>query len=160
MPTKIYTAFQLFVRQCLLYPLDSPFLPSEADVKSGVSYAAGQKIGSYTGGPVWQVDQGIDLDWDSALIYAEYLEDDGVTIAATPQNIWHLPTLSELLIAETNSWVSDGSGLPGGFRDGHRYWSSLEVDSEIAWFAYGNSVGHVSSNYGNKNVQYAVRCAR
>ena len=39
MPTKIYTAFQLFVRQCLLYPLISPFLPPVNKVEKNYSYA-------------------------------------------------------------------------------------------------------------------------
>lgn len=44
-----YTPFSLFIRQCLLYPLASPFLPAEEDVKLGVSYASGQKTGTFSG---------------------------------------------------------------------------------------------------------------
>lgn len=40
------TPFQQFIRQCLLYPLASPFLPPEAKVEKDFSYAAGQKIGT------------------------------------------------------------------------------------------------------------------
>ena len=41
-----FTPFSLFIRQALLYPLISPFLPAEADVKKGVSYANSQKTGT------------------------------------------------------------------------------------------------------------------
>jgi hypothetical protein len=40
------TAFNCFVRQCLLYPLTSPFLPPIDKVELGHSYAAGAKIGT------------------------------------------------------------------------------------------------------------------
>jgi len=46
-----FTAFQLFLRQCLLYPLTSPFLPPEDKVEDGYSYAAGQKTGTLTPTP-------------------------------------------------------------------------------------------------------------
>lgn len=36
----------LYIRQALLYPLDSPFLPPENKVLSGYSFAAGRKTGS------------------------------------------------------------------------------------------------------------------
>ncbi len=38
--------FDLFIRQALLYPLTSPFLPAEDKVKKNHSYAAGRLIGS------------------------------------------------------------------------------------------------------------------
>jgi len=44
------TAFNLFIRQCLLYPLASPFLPAPADVRKDLSYANGSKIGTLVGG--------------------------------------------------------------------------------------------------------------
>jgi len=45
-----YLPFQLFIRQCLLYPLTSPFLPPPEKVEKDFSYAAGQKIGTLEGG--------------------------------------------------------------------------------------------------------------
>jgi len=45
------TPFSLFIRQALLYPLVSPFLPQPSDVKKDVSYASGQKVGTYEAGP-------------------------------------------------------------------------------------------------------------
>lgn len=42
----------LFIRQALLYPLDSPFLPPENKVLKDYSYAAGRKTGSLIC-PVW-----------------------------------------------------------------------------------------------------------
>jgi hypothetical protein len=44
------TPFALFIRQCLLYPLQAPFLPPEDKVLLGFEYAAGQKIGSRPAG--------------------------------------------------------------------------------------------------------------
>jgi len=41
-----YLPLDLFIRQALLYPLDSPFLPPENKVEEDYSYAAGKKIGS------------------------------------------------------------------------------------------------------------------
>jgi len=41
-----FTAFQLFIRQALLYPLTSPFLPPPDKVQKDFSYAAGQKVGT------------------------------------------------------------------------------------------------------------------
>lgn len=43
----------LFIRQALLYPLTSPFLPPENKVFKDYSYAAGKKIGSFEA-----------IDWD------------------------------------------------------------------------------------------------
>lgn len=40
------TAFQLFIRQALLYPLTAPFLPAVDDVRVGVIYSAGQLTGT------------------------------------------------------------------------------------------------------------------
>jgi hypothetical protein len=44
------TPFSLFIRQCLLYPLASPFLPPENKVEKDYSYAAGQKTGTLEAG--------------------------------------------------------------------------------------------------------------
>lgn len=45
-----YLPFQLFLRQALLYPLTSPFLPPVDKVELGYSYAAGEKVGTLVGG--------------------------------------------------------------------------------------------------------------
>lgn len=44
---KMISGFNLFVRQALLYPLTSPFLPAIEDVKEGVIYGGGSLIGIY-----------------------------------------------------------------------------------------------------------------
>ncbi len=41
-----YLPFNLFMRQALIYPLVSPFLPPANKVKNGYSYAAGNLIGT------------------------------------------------------------------------------------------------------------------
>ncbi|MCF6240493.1 MAG: hypothetical protein L3J74_04005 [Bacteroidales bacterium] len=43
-------------------------------------------------GPAWPDD---GLSWYEADSICKYLSEDGLTIAATPQNIWRLPTLEE-----------------------------------------------------------------
>jgi len=44
------TPFQQFIRQCLLYPLTSPFLPPANKVQKDFSYSAGQLIGTLEAG--------------------------------------------------------------------------------------------------------------
>jgi len=135
----------------------------------------------------WQTpDPGIDLCWDNSFCsagsglldplgngsvllgakeYCRYLNSNGTTLncsggSCTIVDYWHLPKLSELMVAQSNSWISDGTGQPGGFRDGIYYWSGLEVGANGAWGAYGDSGGYVNSDDGFKVRQYAVRCAR
>jgi len=64
------TPLNLFIRQALLYPLDSPFLPPENKVEEDYSYAAGQKTGSLE--PTQE--QGIPKTGQT-ISYADY--DDG-----------------------------------------------------------------------------------
>ncbi len=134
----------------------------------------------------WQTDPSLDLCWDSsfcsagsglldplgngsvligAIEYCQYLNSNGTTLncsggSCTPVNYWHLPNEAELMIALSNSWISGGSGEPGGFRDGDVYWSSLGNGANVAWGAYGNSNGRVGTYNDFKGYQYAVRCAR
>jgi hypothetical protein len=122
-----YTPFSLFIRQALLYPLASPFLPAEADVKLDVSYANGQKTGTYdplVPALVWQTDPNLTFSHGDALSYAEYLEEDGVTVNENPQNIWRLPTILELMTALNETYLPGGSGIPSGFNTTNNYWSS------------------------------------
>ena len=153
----IKTGFNLFVRQALLYPLTSPFLPSVADVKKDVSYANGELVGILEAGvPVltWSSSYGSYLDWLTALIWAEYLEIDGVTVSETPQNLWRLPYLEEL-IAE--SPIANPSFTKvGGFQSDY-YWSGVTYPYNEG-YAYGVSMddGYV---YGNDKT-YPISLAR
>lgn len=45
-----YLPLNLFIRQALLYPLTSPFLPPESKVEKNYSYAAGKKTGTLPAG--------------------------------------------------------------------------------------------------------------
>lgn len=54
----------LFIRQALLYPLDSPFLPPENKVEKGYSYAAGRKTGSLEA-----------IIWDLLAEYCDNIDD-------------------------------------------------------------------------------------
>ena len=156
------TAFGLFIKQCLLYPLESPFLPDESVVELGVSYAAGQKIGSYnpvSPALVWQDDQNQSMDFASAQIYAAYLDADGVNVDEIEQDIWRVPTEIELMNALCNSYIDGGSLLPGGFQANCGYWSSTPYAGYPgnAWYA-SHSNGDVHSSDGNMTGQVLVRC--
>ena len=52
-----YLPFNLFVRQALLYPLTSPFLPPIAKVEKDYSYANASLIGTLAGGAVLHTGQ-------------------------------------------------------------------------------------------------------
>ena len=158
-----YTPFSLFIRQALLYPLASPFLPAEADVKLAVSYANGKLTGSYTpvGPPlIFQPEPYLNMDWDAAAIYAEYLEIDGVTVSETPQSIWHIPTIEELFSVIdylTFNPAADISKVPD--IQSSAYWSStsVAVSSTYAWlvfFYYGDV------SFDDKAGRSYIRCVR
>jgi hypothetical protein len=91
--------------------------------------------------------------------YCNYLEADGSTIAETPQNIWRLPTIGELLQGLNQGFMINTDG--GGFYNGYGYWSSTPNASSpgSAWLASDWS-GYVVSygSYGYSGVQ--VRCVR
>jgi hypothetical protein len=157
-----FTAFQLFIRQALLYPLTSPFLPQEVDVRFGTSYAAGQKTGTLYPGTApleWQTDQNLQKTWADAIDYALHLEADGVTVNEDPQNIWRLPTEAELMNALVESYLPGGSTVPGGFGTFSPYWSSSEIDVNNAWG--GEFLGFlVTSSQDLKTELFLTRCVK
>jgi len=158
-----YTPFSLFVKQALQYPLASPFLPAEADVKSAVSYANGKLTGSYApvGPPlIFQPEPTLSMDFAAAAIYAEYLEIDGVTVNENPQNIWHIPTIKELTSVIDYSIynpAADETKVPGIQSD--FYWSSTAYAD---YTSYAWSVGFYSGyvDYDVKTGNGYVRCVR
>jgi hypothetical protein len=98
----------------------------------------------------WQTpDPNQDLNWADANAYCAGLGAG-----------WRLPKLSELMVALSNSWISDGTGQPGGFRVGNYYCSSLENGANSAWGALGDSDGNVGSGSIAKTIPFAVRCVR
>lgn len=110
---NLKSGFNLFVRQALLYPLTSPFLPAPADVKKDVSYANNALVGELEGGAVstvWQVSYNHIMNYANALIYAQYLGADGETVEAIPQNIWRIPTLAEIHASITQRIVDTTQG--------------------------------------------------
>ena len=148
---KKQSPFSLFIRQALLYPLASPFLPPIDKVQKDFSYSAGQLVGTLEAGPVELTWQPIatygPVDWDDANTYAEYLDADGVTVDETPQNIWTLPTESQLLARLSDEYVINTQSQV--FLPGYNYWSSstYAYDLDIAWYAssYGRDISYGSS---------------
>jgi hypothetical protein len=143
--------------------LASPFLPAEADVKLAVSYANGKLTGSYTpvGPPlIFQPEPYLNMDWDAAAIYAEYLEIDGVTVSETPQSIWHIPTIEELFSVIdylTFNPAADISKVPDIQSGG--YWSSTTgADGTTLAWGVGFYGGDVYLNA--KTGSLSIRCVR
>lgn len=95
------------------------------------------KYGWSVGAPVliWQTDPGLSLTYANALIYAQYLEADGVTVSATPQNIWRVPKIYEILTAHVNSIFYESTPYPGGFIIGRSYWSNNGATIYYTYFS-------------------------
>ena len=135
------TPFSLFVRQALMYPLTSPFLPAEDKVLKDFSYGAGKKIGTLVyqlNTRIWQPFCGPSLTFDNALIYAQYLEDDGITINENPQNIWQMPCLDEIVPAGIDSQAPGFIGTPADFLNSYT-WSRVnttEFTAHVIYVAY------------------------
>lgn len=157
---NIKTGFNLFVRQALLYPLTSPFLPAVADVKKNVSYANGELIGTLeSGAPVltWSSVNELSFYFDDAVLYAQYLESDGVTVSEIPQNIWRLPTMHEFMSVVDYSIYTPASLVSPAFNS-LTHWSgdTCAFNSEYAWDIDMNT-GYITFN--EKVAQpYNVRC--
>lgn len=157
-----YTPFSLFIRQALLYPLASPFLPPVAKVEKDFSYANGTLIGTLeAGGPalVWQTDQNVVFDWFNSFIYAEYLELDGVTISEMPQNIWRLPNLMEICLALVNSFFPTSPGFPGGFLSEVLYHQSDPASELECYTTYSTNIV-MCCNISDKIEEFNVRCVK
>jgi hypothetical protein len=91
-----------------------------------------------------------------AVEYCNYLEADGSTIAETPQNIWRLPSIGELLQGLSQGFMINTDG--GGFQNGSSYWSATNNSSQPQ-YAIGQSSG-VSSSNSDPSSTYNVRCVR
>lgn len=178
------TAFNLFVRQCLLYPLTSPFLPQESDVKLAVSYAAGQKIGTMPtitqkNYPADQqlVDNGDGTisDISTGLMWAQNGVGNGCnngnqliwtsavgfadTLDFAGHTDWRLPTISELatIIDYSTSYPSIDALFIN--TQSSNYWSSTVNSSypTVVWSAHFLD-GYID-NRGKTSASY-VRCVR
>jgi hypothetical protein len=90
-----------------------------------------------------------------AVEYCNYLEADGSTIAETPQNIWRLPKIGELLQGLTQGFMINTDG--GGFQNGGSYWTV--TNNSQPQYATGQSSG-VSSSTSDPSTSYMVRCVR
>lgn len=90
--------------------------------------------------------------------YCQYLEADGETLANTAQNIWHLPTIQEYQSITDYTLYNNATEVPG-FAEDTIYWSGTQIagSAGIAWGWY-SWIGYTNSR--NKNIQFAVRCAR
>ena len=162
MPTKIYTAFQLFVRQCLLYPLVSPFLPPVNKVKKNYSYAnnaltgtlecAEQKnypadqqfidngdgtVSDLSTGLMWAKDgNGAGCNNGNPLKWEDAI-DFAEALEFAGYDDWYLPEIKELETivdyGRSNPAI-DPTYFPASQSD--RYWSSTTYvdDTSLAWF--------------------------
>jgi hypothetical protein len=156
----------------------------EGNIKNGVNLFG--VTGTYTGALTWQTDPALSLCWSAgayelangcsagvglldptetgtpllgAKEYCRYLSANGSTIAATIQDIWHLPTESELLAGLSDQFVISPA-VQTGFQDNTGYWSESEYDESYAWSVAGSNGVGVGSNNGSKTNIIAVRCAR
>ena len=108
---------------------------------------------------IWQNELGVSFTYANALIYAQYLEEDGVTVSATPQNVWRIPTIDELIIAQVNSTFLGEARYPGGFLTNRLYWcryGEAPARTDIYYrqgdFDFGGTFIDVGINY--------VRCVK
>jgi len=112
---------------------------------------------SFAGDIVWQDFQTVYATQPNALIYCQYLEEDGETVSETIQDYWRLPKLGELLNALSQQFFEGGTEGPGGFVEGPYYWSGTEYDSDFAYLG-SVDVGVVSNLIDYKSNEYSVRC--
>ncbi|MEI8233322.1 MAG: DUF1566 domain-containing protein [Verrucomicrobiota bacterium] len=117
-------------------------------------------------GLIWQnADAGQYLCWDEnqgcgpmqAKEYCQYLDADGVTVDADPQNIWRLPTVKEWSSVLDYSMQYPATALPNTQSD--YYWSSTEYAPWTAFAWYVSTYdGSVDGYY--KYNGFLVRCVR
>lgn len=117
-------------------------------------------------GLIWEnTDAGQYLCWDDnqgcgpmqAQAYCQYLDADGVTVDAHPQNIWRLPSVKEWSSVLDYSMQYPATSLPNTQSD--FYWSSTEYApyTRFAWYVYTYD-GSVYGDYKTYNA--LVRCVR
>lgn len=92
-----------------------------------------------------------------AVEYCKYLNLAGV-MQSTIQNIWRLPTESELLASLSDQFVISPA-VQTGFVDDTYYWSGSPYDSTNAWFAF-YGYGSVYSDFDAKTSTNSVRCVK
>lgn len=106
-----YLPFQLFLRQALLYPLTSPFLPPENKVELGYSYAAGQKTGTLPAGPSYGIPK-----TNQTTVYRA--GDDGTYQKGKPDAPPRFTDNGDGTVTDNATglmWVKDPSQLGGNF---------------------------------------------
>jgi len=185
MPTKIYTAFQLFVRQCLLYPLISPFLPPVNKVEKNYSYAnnaltgtlecAEQKnypadqqfidngdgtVSDLSTGLMWAKDGNGPGCNNGGVLGWEDAVDFAEALVFAGHEDWRLPTISELetIIDYSNYNPVINSTVFPNSRSAY-YWSSTTYAGSpvVAWIV---DLGGGGVYLGVKAFAYYVRCVR
>ena len=134
--------------------------PAEADVKKGVQFDTETKTGTY--GPLpndleWQTVNDLAMSQPAAVIYAQYLDADGVTVDETPQNIWRLPKCSEAVYSCASYFFGGPSPLiiwPWEIL----FWSDYNFSGFAAYFGvqYGQTVANVNMD----TMEYHVRCVK
>jgi hypothetical protein len=124
-------------------------LPAINKVQEGVVFGPGNSLtGTLPAALEWSSDQGLKT-WSAA-----------VAACTNMGSTWRLPKLGELKAAMSNSFLDDGSILPGGLAEYTYYWSSTEFDSGLALcgeFGSGYYVGHI--DIGKVN-EISFRCVR
>ncbi len=143
--------------------------------------------GTATSGPatlVWQADPALTLCWSynqyeidngcivgsgftqtpdtttlGAVEYCKYLNTDGITLANTEQNIWHLPTPNEFASITDYTKYNNATNVTGFVKEGWTYWSSSEdfgnTNYAWGWDTYDGSIDNIG-----KSNKGAVRCVR
>ena len=185
MPTKIYTAFQLFIRQCLLYPLVSPFLPPANKVEKNYSYANNALTGTLECAEQknYPADQqfidngdGTVSDLSTGLMWAKdgngpgcnnggTLDwEDAVDFAEALEfagyDDWYLPEIKEFeTIIDYSIYNPAINATYFSNTQGDYYWSSTTnaTYTGFAWFVNFFN-GYVNIN--DKSYTYCVRCVR
>lgn len=139
-----------------------PTLVWQTDPALNLCYSHGQyeiDSGNCSIGSGW-IDASIAQDGSlplGAVEYCQHLNTDGTTLAETPQNIWHLPTIKEYQSITDFTKYNSATNVTG-FAEDTGYWSSTEGAEypDIAWGWY-SWYGDIY-NSGKYN-QLAVRCA-
>lgn len=104
----------LFIRQALLYPLTSPFLPPENKVLKDYSYAAGKKTGSYVAPPTARL-----LKTGQTVKYADGDDGDlekGIAKSYTYSQENGIDTEEENILVDDNTklvWIRDHTLVTG-----------------------------------------------
>jgi hypothetical protein len=108
---------------------------------------------------VLQTEQDFVLNWDDAISYAQHLEIDGITVSETPQNIWRLATISELMKFYGERYLEGNPNNITGFLSGNVYWAST-LAGGISPYYIGYDEGSISFFYADKINLFNVRCVR